>query len=421
MNRSEAFVDRLEVELAAGRGGDGLTSFRRDRLKAKGGPDGGNGGRGGSIIFVTDHNLNTLSPLRRSKQIQAADGAAGKPNRQHGRAGEDMMVSVPVGTVVSEGERILADLAELGQQAVVARGGRGGFGNAHFVSATRQAPKTAELGEPGERHRVQLELKLVADVGLVGLPNAGKSTFLAAVSNAKPAIADYPFTTLTPNLGVVDVDDASLLVADIPGLIEGASQGKGLGDEFLRHIERTAVLIHLVDINNPDVVQAYETIQRELGDYEIDLSQKPQLVALTKIETKSDEEVAAAQEQLEDTVGAKVWAMSAVAQRGLLPLLRAVAARVAQERERRAAEPEQLPVIELEAAPDSWQIERADDRFVVSGQKIERFAIQTDFNNQESVHRLRDIIQKMGILKELESQGLQPGSIITIGSKDIEW
>src|SRR5664279_4595075 len=241
------FADSATIEVRAGKGGDGRSSFRHEKYRAMGGPDGGNGGHGGDVIFAVDHNLNTLSHYRTAKIIRADDAEAGGGNRSNGAASDSITLGVPPGTEIWEDDKLLADLTAVDASVVIAKGGRGGFGNAHFKSSTRQSPRTAELGEPGEARKLRLELKLVADVGLVGLPNAGKSTLLSVISNAKPEIASYPFTTLVPNLGVVDVDDFGFLVADIPGLIEGASEGKGLGDEFLRHIERTAVLLHLID------------------------------------------------------------------------------------------------------------------------------------------------------------------------------
>src|SRR5579884_4168647 len=269
-----AFVDKVTVTVAAGNGGDGKLSFRREKFIQKGGPDGGDGGHGGNIILQASRNQNTLAAFRYQKELKAEPGQPGGSRRKHGRSGRDLIVAVPVGTVAANGEaRQVADLVEDGQTVVVARGGKGGFGNAHFVSSRRQSPAFAEKGEPGEKHELLLELKMIADAGLVGLPNAGKSTLLSKLSNARPEIADYPFTTLTPNLGVVDIDrESSLLFADIPGLIEGAAEGKGLGDEFLRHVERTAILLHLVDVTSDNVVDDYRTIQNELKMYRSNLA-----------------------------------------------------------------------------------------------------------------------------------------------------
>ncbi|MDO5475368.1 MAG: GTPase ObgE, partial [Candidatus Saccharibacteria bacterium] len=282
------FVDKAKVSLKAGNGGNGAVSFRREIYIPKGGPDGGDGGKGGDIVFRADRNTNTLIDFRFTPILEAEDGKNGSGQRSAGRSGKDLVIDVPVGTVVyrlgSDLQKILiADLTRDGEEAIIAKGGSGGFGNAHFKSSTRQAPIIAEVGEPGEEFEAELELKSMADVGLVGLPNAGKSTFLSVVSNAKPEIADYPFTTITPNLGVATIDNRDLLIADIPGLIEGASEGKGLGHEFLRHVDRTAVLLHLVDVYNDDAGEAYQTIRRELEKYS-DLASRPEVVALTKCE-----------------------------------------------------------------------------------------------------------------------------------------
>ena len=298
------FVDTAKVKLKAGKGGDGAVSFRHEIYIPKGGPDGGDGGKGGSIIFRADKDTNTLLNFRFTPELKAEDGKNGAGTRSAGRSGKDLIVEVPIGTVVwkkASGEKcpfegpktwpsgperpengpstaservLIADLAHDQEEAVIAKGGDGGFGNAHFKSSTRQAPIIAEVGEPGEEFEAELELKLLADVGLVGLPNAGKSTFLSVVSNAKPEIADYPFTTLTPNLGVATIDDKDLLIADIPGLIEGAAEGKGLGHAFLRHVDRTAVLLHLIDVYSDDAGKAYQTIRNELAKYS-DLKDRP--------------------------------------------------------------------------------------------------------------------------------------------------
>ncbi|MGH7142304.1 MAG: GTPase ObgE, partial [Candidatus Saccharimonadales bacterium] len=285
------FIDKVEVLLTAGDGGNGGLSFRREKYVAQGGPDGGDGGKGGDVVLSASSNLNTLARFRFQKELVAEHGQNGSRRRKHGKSAPDLIIEVPIGTIAaSGGGQILADLTEEGQRVIIAIGGLGGFGNAHFVSSTRQAPQFAEKGEQGETLKVQLELKMIADVGLVGLPNSGKSTLLARISNARPEIADYPFTTLTPNLGMVDVDrNSSFLVADIPGLIEGASQGKGLGYEFLRHIERTAVIVHLIDAYQDDVTKAYRTVIEELRLYNASLLKRPEIVALTKVEGLDEE------------------------------------------------------------------------------------------------------------------------------------
>ncbi|MBX4188613.1 GTPase ObgE, partial [Candidatus Saccharibacteria bacterium] len=330
------FVDRVEVKVKAGDGGDGALSFRHEKFKTRGGPDGGDGGHGGKVVLQASRNQNTLAAFRYKKLLQAGNGQAGTKRRRHGKNGDNLVVAVPVGTqVLDEQGNILVDLIDDGQEFTLADGGSGGFGNAHFTSSTRQAPRIAEKGEKGDELQVTFELKMIADVGIVGLPNAGKSTLLSVVSNAKPEIADYPFTTLVPNLGVVDVDKKhSLLMADIPGLIEGASQGKGLGDEFLRHVERTSTLLHLIDSYNENIVSAYKTILKELADYKVDLSKRPEIVALTKIEGVSKEDLQAAIKALKKVVpkNTPVLTFSSSSREGLDELLRMLVKNVERAR-----------------------------------------------------------------------------------------
>ncbi len=483
------FVDTAKVSLKAGKGGDGAVSFRHEIYIPKGGPDGGDGGKGGDIIFRADRNTNTLIDFRFTPILTAENGKNGAGQRAAGRSGKNLIVEVPLGTVVykigsknsfegirsyDEDERaspvttgagdapreriLLADLTKDGQEAIIAHGGSGGFGNAHFKSSTRQAPIIAEVGEPGEEFEAELELKSMADVGLVGLPNAGKSTFLSVVSNAKPEIADYPFTTITPNLGVATIDEKDILIADIPGLIEGASEGKGLGHDFLRHVDRTAVLLHLVDVYNDDAGEAYQTIRNELDKYS-DLKDRPEIVALTKCEGV-DEEIIKMQMAsiLERNPNAKIFSISSQAHQGLQELLRELKqtcfksieqTKTKTERDNReytsrglpevttedegaspvttgASDPSpeksysDYPIISLgkDALKDTWQVQKQDDKFIVTGEKIEKFARRTDLNNYASVNRLRDILKKMGIRAELTNLGAKPDSIIEIAGKE---
>ena len=353
------FVDTAKVIIRAGKGGNGAISFRREIYIPKGGPDGGDGGKGGDVVFVASKDCNTLIDFRFQPKLIAEDGKAGSGQKSSGKSGKDLEVEVPVGTVVKRSDtgEIVADLVRDGQREIVAHGGDGGYGNWHFRSSVRQTPKIAELGNPGEAFDAELELKLIADVGLIGFPNAGKSTFLSVVSNATPEIADYPFTTLTPNLGVAKVDDSSILIADIPGLIEGASEGKGLGDEFLRHVERTKVLLHLVDVYSEDAGKAYKDIRKELENYSAELAERPELVVLTKIEGL-DEDIVKMQMSaiLEANPQAKVMAMSSAAHQGTVDVLRELnlmiqeqkqAAEAAEEPEEELEE-EEIPVITLE-------------------------------------------------------------------------
>ena len=485
------FVDTAKVSLKAGKGGDGAVSFRREIYIPKGGPDGGDGGKGGDIIFRADKDTNTLIDFRFTPILTAEDGKNGSGTRSAGRSGKDLIVEVPIGTVVykiseepsfsgsprqrermigsvpvttgdATGARermVLADLTHDGAEAIIAHGGSGGFGNAHFKSSTRQAPLIAEVGEPGEEFEAELELKSVADVGLVGLPNAGKSTFLSVVSNAKPEIADYPFTTITPNLGVATIDDRDILIADIPGLIEGASEGKGLGHDFLRHVDRTAVLLHLVDVYNNDAGEAYETIRNELNKYS-DLKYRPEVVALTKCEGVDDDIIKMQMSSiLSKNPDAQIFTISSSAHQGIKELLRELKARVLSEPSSSASgdaseamkdsfesiatngehvrsEPRNdgrergreqnypssdLPTISLspKELKDTWKVEKTDDgKFIVTGEKIEKFARRTDLNNYASVNRLRDIMKKLGIRGELTTQGAEPDSIISIAGKE---
>ncbi len=465
------FVDTAKVSLRAGKGGDGAVSFRHEIYIPKGGPDGGDGGKGGDIIFRADKDTNTLIDFRFTPILTAENGKNGSGTRSAGRSGKNLIVEVPIGTIVKKNGEIVADLTRDGEEKIIARGGDGGFGNAHFKSSTRQTPIVAEIGEPGEEFEAEIELRLLADVGLVGLPNAGKSTFLSVVSNAKPEIANYPFTTITPNLGVATIDRHDLLIADIPGLIEGASEGKGLGHAFLRHVKRTAVLLHLIDVYNNDAGEAYKTIRTELNKYE-DLGEKPEIVALTKCEG-IDPEILEMQKNsiLAVNPTAEIYALSAPAPQGLDELLRITYKFVSENREKQGidaqnsknmpenaqenaeksanladksavqtsakqgSEPkypflEDLPTISLpdSAKKSTFEVKKEvfEDlesgetkvKFIVHGEKIEKFARRTDLNNYASVNRLRDIMKKLGIRAELTSMGATPESIISISGKE---
>lgn len=425
------FVDTAKVFVQAGRGGDGAVSFRREIYVDKGGPDGGDGGRGGDVVFIGIEGLNTLIDFRYKPELRAEHGVNGAKRKRRGKSGDPFVVKVPVGTIVRYKGDILADFTFDGQREVIARGGDGGFGNAHFKSSVRQTPRVAERGEPGEEFELELELKLLADVGLVGFPNAGKSTFLSVVTNATPEIADYAFTTLTPNLGVADIDDGSILIADIPGLIEGASEGKGLGDAFLRHIERTAVTLHLIDAYTDDIAEAYKTIRNELAAYSSELATRPEVVALTKTEGFDAEIVAMQVDAVKAVAGdVPVFAVSSQAHEGLQDVLRALRAKVITAREEEAAEAEEaddtdgLAVISLGAEEKAlaWKIKKVEHEekiyFVIKGTKIEKFARRTQFDNFEGVNRLRDIMKKMGITHALTRKGATGDSIIRIGLEE---
>jgi GTP-binding protein len=427
------FIDAVQVEVIAGDGGDGRVSFRHEKFIDRGGPDGGDGGNGGDVVFVASRNQNTLARFRFDKLVKAKPGLAGDKQRKHGRSAPKFEVAVPVGTAITDSQtrELLADLTKDGQSAIIAKGGKGGFGNAHFVSSRRQTPKFAEKGEPGQQLTLNLELKMIADVGLVGLPNAGKSTFLARVSNARPEIADYPFTTLTPNLGVVDVDDTSVLFADIPGLIEGAAEGKGLGHQFLRHVERTAVILHLIDAYNEDLPGTYKVIRDELAAYDSKLAKRPEIIALNKTEGMDDEMIADMTAQLQAAAGkkAQIFAISGQSGKGLKELMYVIRDAVSAYRhkqtaaaERRRAKQPEVPVLRLGEDETGWAVEEIEGGFLVSGAKIEQFAARTDYGNEEAVQRLRDIMRKTGIMHELIRRGITGGQTISFpGGQSFEY
>lgn len=424
------FVDTAKIFIQAGRGGNGAVSFRRELYIEKGGPDGGDGGRGGDVIFRATKDLNTLLNFRYKPELKAKNGESGSKRNKTGKSGEPLIVKVPVGTLVKRNGKILADLKFDGEEAVVARGGDGGFGNAHFKSSVRQTPRVAELGENGETFEADLELKLLADVGLVGFPNAGKSTFLSVVSNAQPEIANYAFTTLTPNLGVAEIDGSNLLIADIPGLIEGASEGKGLGDAFLRHVERTSVLLHLIDVYEENPGEKYQIIREELKKYQPELLGRPEIIALTKTEGMDSEIIKYQVSKIQEKAGdVQVFAISSSAHLGVKDVLRALRKEVEEFRkfEEESVEnesEEDIAIISLsqDEINKAWMVEFNEEEniFKVSGEKIDKFARRTNFMNIHGVNRLRDILRKMGIEHELRRMGAENSSIISISGNQFE-
>lgn len=418
------FVDKTQIILQGGDGGNGVVSFRHEKFVDRGGPDGGDGGKGGDLIMVGSRNQNTLATFRYQKELVAPSGKPGFHQKMHGRSGKDMRVMVPVGTVVLNEEGVeVADITKDGQEVVVAKGGKGGFGNAHFVSSRRQSPRIAEKGEPGESYEATLELKMIAEVGLIGMPNAGKSTLLSRVTNAKPEIANYAFTTIRPNLGVADIPGSrSVLIADIPGLIEGASEGKGLGDDFLRHVERTKVLVHLVDAYQEDIAATYKVIRDELASYKVDLSKKPEIIAVNKIDGLDDEIIEDQMAALRKVAApdAQIFAISAISGKNLKELMYAVSDVVSKTVEEEVELEDEIPVISLPDTDDAWQVTKTDEGYEVTGAKIERFAIRTDFENEEGVDRLRDIMRKLGIMHELERRGIEMDDQIILGKEGRE-
>jgi GTP-binding protein len=421
------FIDEAKIIVKSGKGGDGMVHFRREKYVPRGGPDGGDGGKGGDVVLEVLHTLNTLGAFRHTARFQADNGQNGAKQNMTGRSGEDLVIPVPPGTLVYEdlsGE-LLGDLVEPGQRLVAVVGGRGGRGNIHFANSVHQVPRVAEKGEPSQERNLRLELKLIADVGIVGVPNAGKSTFLAAVTNARPKIAPYPFTTLEPNLGVVELDEeTSLILADIPGLIEGAHQGVGLGDAFLRHIQRTRVLIHLLDGLSEDPVLDYAQINSELALFDPALARKPQVVAVNKIDQPEVKErwpriSAELKRRLKNTALPEPYAISALARTGLREVLYK-AHQLLQElpEEETIAEP---PVYRPETDPREFTIERTSSGWRVAGAAIERAAEMTYWEHYQSVRRFQRLLEAIGIEEALRKAGIQNGDSVAIGNFELEW
>jgi GTP-binding protein len=416
------FVDETTITVRAGTGGNGMVHFRREKFVPRGGPDGGDGGKGGDVLLQVNPRLNTLSAFRYQEIFAAEHGGGGGPNNRTGKSAPDLIIAVPPGTVIYDADsgEVLGDLVEESQQLLAARGGRGGRGNSRFATAHNQAPRLAEKGEPGEEKRLRLELKLIADVGIVGVPNAGKSTFLAVVTNARPKIAPYPFTTLEPNLGVAELEDEiTLVLADIPGLIEGAHTGAGLGHQFLRHIQRTRVLIHLLDGLAEDPLLDYAQINSELALFDPELKHKPQVVALNKYDLP---EVQARWTQIQAAAKKRslnIYPLSAVTGENV----RQVLYRAWQLLEELPAPPEvvELPVYRPEEDPRAYSIQRKGDLWQVHGAAIERAAQMTYWENDQSVRRFQRILQTLGIEQALREAGVKPGDTVQIADFELEW
>jgi GTPase len=424
------FLDRASVWLRAGDGGDGSVSFRREAHVPRGGPDGGDGGRGGSIYLRVDVGQTTLGDYRFHHHFRADSGGKGSGSRRHGRAGADLDLGVPPGTAVLDAATgdLLADLVGVGQRVMVARGGRGGLGNVHFATATHRTPRHAQKGEPGEERELRLELRLIADIGLVGLPNAGKSTLLAALTNATPRIADYPFTTLEPNLGVLDLsaldpeDARRPTIADVPGLIEGASSGAGLGHAFLRHVERTRVLVHVVDLAARDPEGDRAIVREELRLHDGRLLAKPGIVVANKLDLPGAGERLAAFTEACTLDGVRVLAVSAREGEGLGELIAAIAGLLPGVDEL-SLPPESAGVVvhRFDSERETFSVEREHDAFRVRGRRIERLVAQTDFENEESAERFQRDLERMGVARELRRAGVQSGDMVVIGTRELEW
>ncbi len=415
------FLDEAKIYVKGGDGGDGLVAFRREKYVPHGGPAGGDGGRGGDVVLVVNPRLNTLSSFNQKMHFKAQRGGNGGNFNKTGANGEDVLIEVPPGTVVRDAEtgELLADLTRPDQRVVVAAGGRGGRGNARFKSSTNQAPRIAEKGEPGEERWLKLELKLLADVGIVGVPNAGKSTLLSVVSAARPRIAPYPFTTLTPNLGVAVLDDREVVFADIPGLVEGAHAGVGLGHSFLRHIQRTRMLIHLLDGAGDDPMGDFVQINTELALFDPDLARKPQIVVLNKMDLPQAREhwdqVRAEMQRL----GHSVMAISAATHQGVRDLLNLTLQMLSELPE--PAPAEEVPVFRPEEDEDVFEIVREGAAFRVIGRRIERAAAQTYWEYDEAVMRFHRILVALGIADALIEAGVRQGDTVLIGSYELEW
>ncbi len=427
------FYDRAKIFIKAGDGGNGAATFRREKYIPRGGPDGGDGGPGGNVYFRVDPQENTLIDFRYQQHFRAEGGTHGARQKKHGKTGESLYIDVPPGTVIYDDEtnEALADLIEPGDTYLVAQGGRGGKGNTRFKTSTRQAPKIAEKGEPGQEFWVRLELKVIADVGLVGFPNAGKSTLLSAVSSARPKVADYPFTTLEPSLGVVDPGRSrgrSFVMADIPGLIEGAADGVGLGHEFLRHIERCRLLLHVIDgsggLEQHDPVDDFHNINRELEEYSPILAERPQVVAVNKMDLPETQENLERIKAAVSEFDFPVYAISAATGQGIDELVQGVSTLVAElpppEPEVR---PEDRVVYTLDQEDDDhFEIERmSEHHFRVHGTNIERFTRMTDFANEEGADRFQRVLDKSGISEALEEEGIEAGDIVHIAEAELVW
>lgn len=417
------FIDQVNIHIKSGKGGDGMVHFRREKFVPLGGPDGGDGGKGGDAIIEVKATLNTLSAFRQNEKFAAEPGKNGGGSQMTGRGGKDLVIHVPPGTVVYDAETgaLLGDLTEPGQRLLVCKGGRGGLGNQHYATSRNQAPRTAERGEPHEEKLLRLELKLIADIGIIGLPNAGKSTLLTALTNAKPKIGDYPFTTLEPNLGVAKIDeDVTVVLADIPGLIEGAAEGAGLGHDFLRHVQRTRVLIHMIDGLSEDPLADFSQINNELSLFDPKLGTKPQIVALNKLDQPD------AQERLKKVKAGfkkkkvELLEISAMTRSGTRELL------IAAYRTLKELPPEEieetLPVYKPEVDPNQFEVAREDeDQWRVTGVAIERSAKMTFWEHDGSVRRFQKLMERLGVDKALREAGVQEGDTVFIGNFELEW
>jgi GTPase len=416
------YFDEAEIYVESGRGGDGMVHFHREKYRPRGGPDGGDGGRGGDVILEVNPKLNTLFNFRHRSRYVADSGKNGGPNNMSGKSAKDLIVDVPPGTLVYDAKKddLIGDLVEPHQQLVVVKGGRGGRGNQHFATSRNQTPRMAERGVPEESRRLRLELKMIADVGIVGVPNAGKSSLLAVVSNAKPKIANYPFTTLSPNLGVAKLDmDTILVLADIPGLIEGAHEGVGLGFSFLRHIQRTRILIHMLDGLSEDPLSDFSQINSEMALFDEKINQKPQIVVFNKMDLPTARDRWPEVEKALAGLGYETFPVSTVTHENVQKLLWRAAELVKQ-----APEPEPvaaMPVYRASEDPKAFKIKQTDEGWVVRGEAIERAAAMTYWEHRESVRRFQRVMENIGVEEALREAGIEEGDTVLIGEYALEW
>lgn len=421
------FTDYTKITIKSGDGGNGAATFRREKYVAAGGPDGGDGGNGGNIYFQVDKDKNTLIDFRYNKKFKAGNGENGSGNRCNGKYGEDLYIKVPIGTVVKdvETEKIVADLSEPNQTELILKGGRGGRGNSHFATATRQAPRFSEDGEKGEEKEIILELKLLADVGLLGFPNVGKSTFLSKVTDAKPKIANYHFTTIEPNLGVVKTKGGDgFVIADIPGIIEGASEGVGLGIQFLRHVERTRLLLHFVDVSGQegrDPVQDFYTINEELKKYSEKLSTRKQILVATKIDVMQDDNNYKKLEELAKKEGIEFYKISSATGEGIQELIDHVGEVLKTLPKEELIEIEDRVVYTLNDKEKEWEARREGDIFIVEGRTVERLMGRVNIEDNESMYYFHKSLKNMGIDDKLKELGVCDGDTVIIAGWELEW
>ena len=420
------FTDYVKIIAKAGDGGNGAISFRREKYVAAGGPDGGDGGKGGDVYFEVDPNSNTLIDFRFKKKFKAENGNNGEGSNKYGKSGENLTIKVPIGTVIKDASnnRVLADLSQEGQRELVVKGGRGGKGNAHFATSTRQAPRFSQDGENGEEKELILELKLLADVGLIGFPNVGKSTFLGRTTSATPKIADYHFTTLEPNLGVVKTDyGESFVIADIPGIIEGASEGVGLGLQFLRHIERTRLLLHVIDVSGSegrDPVDDFNKINSELQKYSKKLSERTQIIVANKIDSMQDEKLYKNLENLAKEKKLEIFKISAVTGEGVDKLIKHVSELLKILPKEDLIEYEDKKVYKLEEK-DDYTIRKDDGKFVIEGEPVERIMRRVNIADNESLYYFQKNLDELGVNQRLKEMGIQEGDIVKIADYELEW